>query len=71
MNSRTKRLTTIGMFSAFAYAATVIGRVPLVLFLKYDPKDIILAISGLIFGPFTSFSVALTVSLVEIGFSAF
>ena len=65
MNSKTKKLTTVGMLCAFAYVATVIGRVPLVLFLKYDPKDIIIAISGLIFGPFTSFSVALIVSLIE------
>ena len=65
MNSKTKKLTTVGMLCALAYVATVIGRVPLVLFLKYDPKDIIIVISGLIFGPFTSFSVALIVSLIE------
>ena len=65
MNSRTKKLTTVGMLCAFAYVATAIGRIPLVLFLKYDPKDIIIAISGLIFGPLTSFFVALIVSLVE------
>lgn len=63
--SKTKKLTTIGMLCAFAYVATVIGRIPLVLFLKYDPKDIIIAISGLIFGSLTSFSVALIVSLIE------
>lgn len=65
MNSKTKKLTTVGMLCAFSYAATVIGRVPLVLFLKYDPKDIIVVISGFIFGPLTSFSVSLIVSLVE------
>ena len=65
MNSKTKKITTIGMLCALAYAATVFGRVPLVLFLKYDPKDIIIAISGMIFGPLTSFSVALIVSLIE------
>lgn len=65
MNSKTKKLTTVGMLCAFAYAATVIGRVPLVLFLKYDPKDIIIVISGLIFDPLTSFSVTLIVSLIE------
>ena len=65
MKSKTKKLTTMGMLCALAYAATLVGRVPLVLFLKYDPKDIIVAIGGLIFGPLTSFSVALIVSLVE------
>lgn len=65
MNSKTKKLTTVGMLCALAYVAVVIGRIPLVLFLKYDPKDIIITISGLIFGPHTSFSVALIVSLAE------
>lgn len=65
MNSKTKRLVTIGVLCALAYTATTVGRVPLVLFLKYDPKDIIIAIGGLIFGPFTSFSIALIVSLAE------
>ena len=62
---RTKKLTTTGMLCALAYVVAAVGRIPLVLFLKYDPKDIIIAISGLIFGPLTSFLIALIVSLVE------
>ena len=65
MNSKMKKLTTAGMLCAFAYVAAVTGRIPLVLFLKYDPKDIIIVIGGLIFGPVTSLFVALIVSLVE------
>lgn len=65
MNTKTKKITTVGMLSALAYAVVVVGRVPLVLFLKYDPKDIVIAIGGLIFGPLTSFSVSVIVSLVE------
>jgi len=65
MKGNTKKNTIIGILSALAYAVVVVGRVPLVLFLKYDPKDIVIAIGGLIFGPLTSFSVSLIVSLVE------
>lgn len=65
MNRKAKEISIVGMLCAIAYAAVVVGRIPLVLFLKYDPKDIIIAISGLIFGPFTSFSVAFIVSLIE------
>lgn len=65
MYSKTRKLTTIGMLCALAYVVTVVGRVPIVLFLKYDPKDVIIAIGGLIFGPLTSASVALIVSFVE------
>lgn len=65
MNRKTKEISVVGMLCAIAYVVVVVGRIPLVLFLKYDPKDIVIAISGLIFGPFTSFSVAFIVSLIE------
>lgn len=65
MNRKTKEISIVGMLCAIAYVAVVVGRIPLVLFLKYDPKDIVIAISGLIFGPVTSFSVAFIVSLIE------
>ena len=65
MNNKTKKLTTIAVLCAIAYIVTAVGRIPIVLFLKYDPKDIIIAVGGLIFGPLTSFLIAFIVSLVE------
>ena len=65
MNKKTKQLTTIGTLCALAYAATVFGRVPLILFLKYDPKDIIVTLGGFVFGPLDSLSMAVLVSLAE------
>lgn len=65
MNSKTRKITTIGMLCALAYVVAAVGRVPIILFLKYDPKDVIIAIGGFIFGPFTSFLIALIVSFVE------
>ena len=63
--SKTKKLTTIGMLCTLAYAAAVVGRIPLVFFLRYDPKDIIIVIGGFIFGPVTSLAVTVIVSLVQ------
>lgn len=66
MNIRkTKKLTTTGMLCALAYAAVVVGRIPIVLFLKYDPKDVIIVIGGLIFGPLTALTVTVIVSVVQ------
>lgn len=62
---RTKKLTTTGMLCALAYVAVVVGRIPLILFLKYDPKDVIIVIGGFIFGPFTSFTITVIVSVVQ------
>lgn len=66
MENKTKKITAAGMLCALAYAAAAAGRVPLVLFLKYDPKDIVIAAGGLMFGPLTSLAIAVTVSLIEL-----
>jgi riboflavin transporter FmnP len=50
---------------ALAYVAVAVGRIPLILFLKYDPKDVIIAIGGLIWGPLLSFIVSFIVSFIE------
>jgi len=65
MEGKTRTLTITGMLCALSYVMTAVGRVPIVLFLKYDPKDIVIAIGGLIFGPLTSFAIAVIVSIVE------
>ncbi len=65
MDSKTKKITTIAMLSAIAYVVVVVGRIPVVLFLKYDPKDIIITMGGLIWGPMTSLIVSVIVSLIE------
>ena len=41
MNSKTKRITVIGMLCAITYVTMVVGRIPIILFLKYDPSDVI------------------------------
>lgn len=65
MDSKTKKLAMTGVLCALAYAVTAVGRIPIVLFLKYDPKDIVIAIGGLIWGPLTAFTITVTVSFVE------
>ncbi|NCE64791.1 ECF transporter S component [Pseudoflavonifractor sp. 524-17] len=65
MNSNVRKMTTTGMLCALAYAAATVGRVPLVLFLKYDPKDIVIALSGFLLGPLTALTVALAASFAE------
>lgn len=67
MNTRTKtrKLAMIAMLCALAYLVMMIGRIPIVLFLKYDPKDVIITIGGFLFGPLASFAIATVVALVE------
>ena len=63
--NKTKKLTTISMLCALAYVAVIVGRIPLVLFLKYDPKDVVIVIGGFIFGPLTTFTITVIVSIVQ------
>jgi len=65
MNTNTKKYVTLAMLSAIAYVVMAFGRIPIVLFLKYDPKDVIITIGGFIFGPLSAFLISLVVSLVE------
>lgn len=55
----------MGMLAAISYVVMLVGRIPVVLFLKYDPKDVIIAIGGFMFGPMSAFFISLVVSTVE------
>ena len=65
MNDKTRKLTTVAMLCAIAYVVMVVGRVPVVLFLKYDPKDVTITLGGLIWGPLTALWVSIIVSVIE------
>lgn len=53
------------MLCALAYIVMVVGRIPVVLFLSYDPKDVVIALGGLIWGPWMAFTVSVAVSFIE------
>ena len=65
MNSRTKKIVTTAMICAITYVVMAVGRIPVVLFLKYDPPDVIVTLGGLIWGPMTSCLVSVIVATVE------
>ena len=60
-----KKLVTLAMLSAIAYLVMFMFRIPIVLFLKYDPKDTIIAIAGFLYGPLSAVCVSAVVSAVE------
>ena len=65
MNDRTKKLTTLAMLCAMAYVVMLVIRIPVVLFLKYEAKDVIIAIGGFLYGPLASVAVSVITSLAE------
>ena len=65
MDNKTKKVTMVGMLCAVAFLVTVVCRIPVVLFLKYEPKDVVISIGGFLFGPMTAFVISVIVSFVE------
>ena len=65
MNTKTRKITTIAMLVAISLVTVTFLRIPIVLFLKYDPKDVIITIGGLIWGPITAVLVSVIVSIIE------
>ena len=62
MNERTKKITTLAMLTALSYLIVATIRIPVVMFLKYEPKDVIITIGGFMFGPVEGFLISLVVS---------
>lgn len=68
MNQRsfnTKKIVLLAMFAAIAYVMVMAIRIPVVLFLSYEPKDVIITIGGFLFGPVAAAGISLLVALVE------
>lgn len=65
MQDKTKKLTAMGMLCAIAYVLMLFCRIPVVLWLKYDPKDIVIALGGMIWGPLAALCTSVLVSAVE------
>ena len=64
-NQTVKQIVIMGMLAAVAFVTVALIRVPVVAFLKYEPKDVIITIGGFLFGPFAAFLISLVVSFVE------
>ena len=63
--TNTKKIVLLAMFSAIAYIIVSLVRIPVILFLSYEPKDVIITIGGFLFGPLASAIISLIVSLTE------
>ncbi len=66
--NKTKKITTLAMLTALAYLVMVMFHIKLVPdapYLTYDPKDVILVITGFLAGPVAGMITTLVVGLVE------
>ncbi len=61
----TRQITMTAVLAALAFAMVALIRIPIVLFLSYEPKDVIITIGGFLFGPLTSAVISILVSFIE------
>ena len=64
-NEKVKRIAMLAVLAAFAYISVALIRIPIVSFLKYEPKDVFILLGGFIFGPLASMALSVGVSLLE------
>lgn len=64
-NEKLKKMVLMALLAAIAYMIVALVRIPVVMFLSYEPKDVVVTISGFLLGPLASFIISLIVSLVE------
>lgn len=62
---RLRRMCAMAMLCALAFLAVALIRIPVVSFLKYEPKDVLLVIGGFLFGPVYGGLMCAVVALVE------
>lgn len=61
----TRKLIVMALFCALAFTSTAVFRIPVVLWLKFDPKDCLLAIGGMLYGPVAALMMSAVVAFVE------
>lgn len=64
-HEQTKKMTVLAMLCAVAFVAVAVARIPVVAFLKYEPKDVIVTFGGFLYGPVSALAVSAVVSFIE------
>ena len=71
-SEKTKKLAVLAMLSALAIIVATVIRIPVfpaAPFLNIDPKDVIIAIGGFLYGPIAAAATSIVVALVEMPIS--
>lgn len=63
---KTRKMVIMAVFCALAYISVFIIRVPVVSFLSYEPKDVIIVTGGFLFGPAAALLISVVVSIIEL-----
>ena len=63
---RIRKITVMAMFTALAFVAVAFVRIPVMLWLSYEPKDVLLTIGAFLLGPVEGVIMSVVVALLEL-----
>lgn len=66
----TKKLVVLALLSALGFISMMLIKLPVVSFLKYEPKDIFLTLAGFLYGPLAALACSVVTGLLELPFSS-
>ena len=64
-HKKTVHLVLLALMTTFAFVSVLLVRIPIVLFLKYEPKDVVILLTSLLLGPVEGLIVSVTTSFLE------
>ncbi len=64
-NKHLRKIILCAVFAAIAYVLMMVVKIPVVMFLKYEPKDVVIALAAFIAGPMCGIAISLVTCLVE------
>ncbi|MBA1393772.1 ECF transporter S component, partial [Lactobacillus sp. XV13L] len=64
--SYVRYVTFLAAFGALAYLSAAFLKIPMIAFLKYEPKDVILILGGMVFGPIFAIVLSVIVPFFEL-----
>ncbi len=68
--SATRKLVILALLSAIGFISMMFIKIPVVSFLKYEPKDIFITFGGFLYGPLAALACSVVTSLLEMPFSS-
>ncbi len=69
-DSTVRRLVVLALLSALGFVSMLIFKVPVISFLKYEPKDIFITFAGFLYGPAAALGCTAVTALLELPFSS-
>lgn len=69
-HSATRKLVILALLSALGFVSALVIRIPVISFLKYEPKDIFITFAGFLYGPLAAGACAIVTSVLELPFGS-